>query len=132
MQKENILSRAIYVGNVARDRRKFKNWFIGSFLPSDNIRHSKDVEVKWSFHKTPFEQVSYKSNKTATTVCVVLGGACSFKFIGSGKEMTKNLCDGEYIIWKPRIPHKLIIATAAELFVVRWPSLLDDQVVLPT
>jgi quercetin dioxygenase-like cupin family protein len=34
---------------------------------------------------------------------------------------------GDYVIWPPNVEHHLVVQESAELFVVRWPSLPDDQ-----
>ena len=40
-----------YSGNAAEDGRERRGWIFGHFIdPSQGIRSTKDVEVKWGIH----------------------------------------------------------------------------------
>ena len=39
-----------YVGNASVDAASHSGWLLGHFKPTDDARHSNDVEIKWAIH----------------------------------------------------------------------------------
>jgi hypothetical protein len=117
----------VYAGKVARDKAGHGNWFVGGFLPGGSLRHTKDVELKWTVHQGRHRDAFFKENLTATTACIIVRGGCTYEFEWGRKKRVVRLRAGDYVIWGPRVGHKLTVGRYVEIIVARWPSVDGDQ-----
>ena len=115
-------------GNAPFDGLDRKGWFIGHFIDDDALRHSKDVELKWAFHKKGESNNGFVANRTATTISILIRGKFRITF-RTDMETTDALLekDGDYALWPPYVEHDWVADEDSVILTVRWPSLPRDQ-----
>jgi hypothetical protein len=116
----------VYTGNARDDGASFGRWMIGHFVPPElGLRHSDDVEVKWSARETGFGESEWTACQTATTVAILVAGKHRIEFPHETVELTQP---GDYVVWGPGVPHRWQVVEDSTIVAVRWPSVAGDVV----
>jgi hypothetical protein len=102
-----------FFGNVS-EQQFGRGWVIGPFVPGDDdIRASRDAEVKWSSHKAGDKRESWTEHEARTTASFHISGRFAVH-LSSGQFILER--PGDYLVWGPGINH--------------WWEAIDDSVIL--
>lgn len=113
------MQKKILTGNAYKDRNK-KQWLVGSFIESKDLRKQSGVEVMWSSHKKGDVKGRWTKSTKATTMTMLIRGAFVNSFPGLGDCVLKK--EGDYIIYPPQTPHTWRALKNSVLITIRWPS----------
>ena len=119
---------AIAVGNAPLQGKanRSSGWFLGAFVhAAEGLRHSEDVEVKWGTHAAGESKRGIGTNKTATTLALLISGRFVVTFPGRGDVSLDQ--PGDYVVFGPDVPHGWTALADSVVITIRWPSLLGDQ-----
>jgi quercetin dioxygenase-like cupin family protein len=107
-------------GNAEEDGRDTRGWLVGHFInPTEGVRSSKDVEVKWGIHPAGDKRPEWTTDDQRTTLILMVSG----HFRLSLTEGTVNLTrQGDYVMWGPGIDHTWEALDDSVIITVRWPS----------
>jgi hypothetical protein len=110
-----------HAGNAAIDGQDHRGWIVGHFMGDTNdIRTSKDVEIKWGIHPAGDERSEWQSDEYRTTVILLVSG--SFRLnLSTGTHTLGN--PGDYVMWGAGISHTWNAVTDSVVVTIRWPSL---------
>jgi hypothetical protein len=115
-----IVSHGWSSGNAAEDGKDTRGWLVGHFIdPSQGVRSSKDVEVKWGIHPSGEKRPEWTSDDQRTTLVMLIEGRFRVDLPKGGKTMTRQ---GDYVMWGPGIDHSWEALEASVVLTVRWPS----------
>ncbi|GLZ37162.1 signal peptidase I [Actinokineospora sp. NBRC 105648] len=107
-------------GNAADDTTETRGWLVGHFIdPSQGIRASKDVEVKWGTHPEGDKRPEWTSDDQRTTLVILVEGHFRVDLTEGTKTMTRP---GDYIMWGAGIDHSWEALAPSIVMTVRWPS----------
>jgi hypothetical protein len=107
-------------GNAADDGRDTRGWLIGHFIdPSEGVRSSKDVEVKWGIHPPGDTRAEWTSDDQRTTLLLLVEGRFRIKLTEGTITLERQ---GDYTMWGPGIDHSWEALTDSVVITVRWPS----------
>lgn len=109
-----------YVGNAADDAPAHRGWLVGHFLPTDDIRHSDDVEVKWGVHPKGDERTGRVETEHRTTVVLLVSGRFRVD-LDIGQVILKRT--GDYVMYGPGVGHSWFAEEGSVVITVRWPSI---------
>ena len=60
-------------GNAAEDGRERRGWILGHFIdPSEGVRSSKDVEIKWGIHPAGDKRPEWTADDQRTTLVLLV------------------------------------------------------------
>lgn len=109
-----------YGGNAAEDGRERRGWIFGHFIdPSEGVRSSKDVEVKWGIHPVGDKRREWTADDQRTTLVLLVQGSFRIDLTETSVTLEKQ---GDYAAWGPGIDHSWEAITDAVVITVRWPS----------
>jgi hypothetical protein len=121
----------VFAGRAAVDALDL-GWFVGHFmarkLDPDDPRATSDLEVKWAVYDGGEARTTWAANRTATTLAVLVRGRFRLRFPDRDVLLAE---EGDYVLWRPNVPHAWEAETAAIVLTVRWPSTADDHVEVP-
>ncbi len=64
-----------YHGNAAEDGETTRGWLLGHFIdPTEDVRSTKDVEVKWGIHRAGDKRPGWTSDDQRTTLLLLVQG----------------------------------------------------------
>ena len=107
-------------GNAAEDGRETRGWLAGHFIdPSQGVRSTKDVEIKWGIHPAGDKRAEWTSDDQRTTVLLLVEGNFRLHLTEGVVDMTKQ---GDYVMWGPGIDHSWEALADSVVITVRWPS----------
>jgi len=114
-----------YVGNADDDADENRSWLVGHFKDPTDVRHSKDVEVKWSTHPAGDERADWNDGVHTGTVLLLVAGRWELHLRrGGGPVETVTLVrPGDYVVWGPGVDHTWKALEESVMVTVRWPSL---------
>lgn len=122
------VDRSHETGNAATESQPFRGWFVGRFVPERfGLRATENIEVKWGAHEAGERQTEWSLNRTATTISILLRGRDKISFPDGDAVLEQ---EGDYVIWGPGIPHRWHALTDCVVLTVRWPSVLDDAIIV--
>lgn len=109
-----------HFGNAADDTKATRGWLLGHFIdPSEGVRSTKDVEVKWGIHPPGDKRPEWTADDQRTTLVLLVQG----KFRIDLTEGSQVLSDqGDYAMWGPGIDHSWEALADSVVVTVRWPS----------
>jgi hypothetical protein len=125
--RESTDGTRIECGNARQHAMEFSAWFVGGFLDGEaGLRCSNDVEIKWGEHVAGEEKRLAGTNRTATSLALLVSGSFLVQFPKDGREI---LLDnrGDYVLYGPGVPHTWRAVRDSVVLTIRWPSLPDDQ-----
>jgi len=109
----------IQTGNAAIDNEK--GWFVGGSIPKAlGIRHTYDVELKWSTHIAGEERAEWVTNETRTTVAILISGKYEVMFRQKSVSLTHQ---GDFVMWGTGSDHKGKALEDSTILTIRWPSI---------
>ncbi|MCA9375519.1 MAG: signal peptidase I [Candidatus Doudnabacteria bacterium] len=108
-------------GNASESRNAYQ-WLIGPFIPesTSDVRHTSDIELKWSEHAAGDARTEWSSDETATTMTLLISGSYDTEFEDGSVFEHRSL--GDYVIWKPGVNHKWTVHEDSLILTIRWPS----------
>jgi len=113
---------SIQVGNAEADGQC--GWLVGSFIDEKlGLRHSKDVELKWSTHVAGEERPEWVTGETRTTIGILVSGRWEMIFRDQTVILSKP---GDFVMWGPGEDHRWRALADAVMITVRWPSISSD------
>lgn len=114
------MSTSWYHGNANEDGRDNRGWLLGHFIdPSEDVRSTKDVEVKWGVHPAGEKRPAWTKDDQRTTLVLLVEGRFQVSLTDGSVTMDRQ---GDYIVWGPGIDHSWEAITDAVVITVRWPS----------
>ena len=109
-------------GNAAEDGRETRGWILGHFIdPSQGVRSSKDVEVKWGIHPAGEKRHEWTADDQRTTLVLLVEGNFRVDLTEASIILEKQ---GDYVTWGPGIDHSWEAISDSIVVTVRWPSSL--------
>lgn len=121
----------VVAGRAAADAADL-GWFVGHFMPpgqdGGNPRSTSALEVKWAVYDGGEARTDWALNRTATTLAVLVRGRFRLRF--PGREVLLA-AEGDYVLWRPGVPHAWAAEMPAIVLTVRWPSIANDHVEVP-
>lgn len=109
----------IQTGNAAIDNAK--GWFVGGSLDEQvGLRHTYDVELKWSTHSAGEERPEWVTAETRTTVATLISGKYEVMFRNQSVILAKQ---GDFVMWGKGYDHKGRALEDSVILTVRWPSI---------
>ena len=124
----------ISFGN-AEDARFDSNrgWFVGGFQETAvGLRHSNDVEIKWSRHVQGDARSKISMLESATSVAILVSGSFIFNFPGEDPSRIKLSKQGDYVIYAPGVAHTWLALGESTLITIRWPGRSEYRESVPT
>ena len=107
-------------GNSEEDGRDTRGWILGHFIdPSQGVRSSKDVEIKWFNHPAGDKRHEWTSDDQRTTLVLLVAGNFRIDLTEASVTLKKQ---GDYVTWGPGIDHSWEALTESIVVTVRWPS----------
>jgi hypothetical protein len=109
-----------YTGNAADDGSQDRGWILGHFKrPMDDVRSTKDVEVKWAIHSAGEQRSQWTKDDQRTTVVLLVQGHFRVDLTEGAATLNRQ---GDYVLWGPGIDHSYEALEDSVVIVVRWPS----------
>lgn len=115
----------IVFGNALADGASRRGWFVGHFIDAHPARQTADVEVKWASHAAGEQRSQWSTNRTATTLSILIHG--QFRLFFPDREILL-LQEGDYALWLPGVPHSWATEAASTILTVRFPSVAGDTI----
>ncbi len=110
---------AWHVGNAAIDGQDHRGWLVGHFIDDDDIRHSKDVEIKWGIHPKGEQRAEWQGDEYRTTVLLLIKGTFRITLSADSRVLEH---EGDYAIWGSGVGHSWQAEEDSVVVTVRWPS----------
>jgi hypothetical protein len=108
-------------GNAALDGAERRGWLVGHFIgDSEDIRATKDVEIKWGTHSAGEERPEWSTDEYRTTVVLLVRGR--FR-VNLPTESVLLADEGDYVMWGPGVDHSWQAEADSVVLTIRWPSL---------
>ena len=109
----------IQAGNAATHATH--GWFVGaSISESLGLRHTSDVELKWSAVKKDDAHPSWVIETARTTVAILISGKYEILFRDQAKILAKQ---GDFVMWGKDRDHRGRALEDSVVLTVRWPSI---------
>lgn len=110
----------MYVGNARVDGAADHGWLLGHFKPVGDIRHSEDVEIKWSTHPKGDRRAEWVTGEKRTALLILISGRFRVELPGRSVLLTEQ---GDYVIWGRGVDHSWYAEEESVVLTVRWPSI---------
>jgi hypothetical protein len=68
----------VYVGNAVADGAGDDGWLLGHFKPDGDVRHSRDVEIKWGVHAAGVDH-SWRAEQESVVMTVRWPSVAGYK-----------------------------------------------------
>jgi hypothetical protein len=109
-----------HYGNAADDTKGNRGWLLGHFIdPSEGVRSSRDVEVKWGTHPAGDKREGWTTDDKRTTLLLLVEGEFRIDLTEGSRVLSKQ---GDYALWGPGIDHSWEALSHSVVITVRWPS----------
>jgi hypothetical protein len=116
------------IGNVGDDAPGHRGWVVGHFIEdATDPRRSSQVEIKWGVHGAGDGQDEWSMNLEATSVSILISGRDLISFPGHDVELSRQ---GDYVLWRPGIPHRWRALADSVVLTIRWPSKAGDSLIV--
>lgn len=107
-------------GNANEDGANDRGWILGHFIrPTEDIRSTKDVEVKWGVHPAGDKRPEWTKDDQRTTMLLLVQGQFRLDLTEGSVTLAKQ---GDYVVWGPGIDHLWEAIADSVVITVRWPS----------
>ena len=107
-------------GNAGKDTETTRGWLLGHFIaPSEGVRSTKDVEVKWGIHPAGDKRPGWTADDQRTTLLLLVEGQFRIDLTEGSRVLAQQ---GDYAVWGPGIDHSWEALTDAVVITIRWPS----------
>ncbi len=118
------MNRFAQFGNAWMDRKDFKQWFVGPFIPESlGLRNASGVEIKWGVHAKGETRGQWATGGSLATVSILIRGKFRLLFRSPhGGDVTEYLLEkeGDYVIWPPQVDHTWSVEEDCVILTVRW------------
>lgn len=109
----------IYVGNAPADAPADRGWLLGHFRPTDDVRHSSDVEIKWAIHPEGDTRPQWVAGETRSALLLLISGRFRVELPGRSVLLAQQ---GDYVVFHG-LSHSWYAEEASVVVAVRWPSI---------
>jgi hypothetical protein len=109
---------AIYVGNAETDAPGNRGWLLGYFRPTDDARHSEDVEVKWAVHPQGDQRPQWVAGEKRSALALLISGRFRIELPGRTVLLAQQ---GDYVVFHG-LSHSWYAEEASVVVFIRWPS----------
>ena len=110
-----------YSGNAAEDGKENRSWFLGHFIdPAKGLRHSEEVEVKWSVHRAGETRAEWAPGDRQATLVLLIDGKFRVDLTDASVTLSRQ---SDYVIWAPGVGHSWEALSDTTVVAIRWPSL---------
>jgi hypothetical protein len=117
---DTVVSSSWYRGNANEDGRETRGWLLGHFIdPSEGVRSTNDVEVKWGVHPAGDKRPEWTTGDQRTMMLLLVEGRFRVDLTEASITLEKQ---GDYAVWGPGIDHAWEALTDSVVITVRWPS----------
>lgn len=107
-------------GNAKEDGRETRGWILGHFIdPSQGVRSSKDVEIKWGVHPVGDTRAEWTADDQRTTLVLLVKGTFRIDLTETSVILENQ---GDYAAWGPGVDHSWEAISESIVITVRWPS----------
>ncbi|WP_053641476.1 MULTISPECIES: signal peptidase I [unclassified Streptomyces] len=113
----------VYKGNAGKDALDDQGWLLGWFKPSDDVRHSTDVEVKWGVHPRGDQRSIWVTGEERECLLVLVSGKFRVQFHEEDGGDTLLEEPGDYVVWGRGVDHSWTAEEESVVMTVRWPSI---------
>lgn len=120
------LSKNIVRGNCEAEKNSHRGWIIGHFMNEGTLKHSDEVEVKWSSHLRGEKKQQFAKNIQAKTLYILFKGEFKFSFPDEKMDVTLSK-EGDYILYDAGVAHSWEVISDCCAISIRWPSIAGDQ-----
>lgn len=122
------VTQAIYVGHAPADATVNRGWLLGHFKPSDDVRHSEDVEIKWGIHPKGDQRPQWVEGEQRSALLLLISGQFRIELPRRTVLLARP---GDYLVFHG-LSHSWYAQEASVVLTVRWPSVPgyaapDDQ-----
>lgn len=107
-----------YVGNASVDAASHSGWLLGHFKPTDDARHSNDVEIKWAIHPKGDERPAWVSDEKRSALLLLVSGRFRVELPGRSVLLARQ---GDYVVFHS-LSHSWHAEQESVVLAVRWPS----------
>lgn len=115
------MSSTWHKGTAATDGAERRGWLVGHFIgQSDDIRATKDVEIKWGIHPAGDARPEWSTDEYRTTVVLLVRGRFQ---VNLPTESVLLVEEGDYLMWGPGVDHSWTGEAGSVVITIRWPSL---------
>ena len=112
-----------HAGNAFDEADQHRGWLLGHFIsPTDPVRTTNDLEVKWGVHPAGQQRESWTDGETRSTLLILISGQFRLD-LTVGSTVLKR--QGDYVTWGPGIDHSWQAEADSVVVTVRWPSVSD-------
>ncbi|GAB2763809.1 hypothetical protein GCM10027174_45540 [Salinifilum aidingensis] len=88
-----------HTGNAAEDGADYRGWLLGHFIePADDVRNTKNVEVKWGVHPAGQTRDQWAPDYARTTLVLLIHGRFRIDLADDSALLTS---EGDYLVWEP-------------------------------
>ncbi len=109
-----------HIGNAADEGSGNRGWVVGHFIdPPEDVRSSKDVEVKWGLHPAGDKRTQWTADDQRTTMALLVQGNFRVDLTEGSASLTRQ---GDYVMWGPGVDHSWEALADSVVITVRWPS----------
>ncbi len=108
-----------HFGNAAVEGTERRGWLVGAFIEPDDVRMSKDVEIKWGVHPAGDRREAWFENEHRTTVLLLVTGRFRIDLSVGSAILTEQ---GDYAMWGPGIEHSWQAENDSVVVTIRWPG----------
>jgi hypothetical protein len=107
-------------GNAADESTDRRGWLIGHFIEDqDDIRATKDVEIKWGIHPAGDERSAWSTDEYRTTVLILVEGRFRLNLPDESIVLGTQ---GDYVMWGAGLDHSWRAEADSIVITMRWPS----------
>lgn len=107
----------IYASNAYQDGPERRGWFVGHFMPEEDMRRSEDVEIKWGQHQAGEAREEWVTGEDRSTVLILVSGKFTIIFPEGEQTLEEQ---GDYLVWGPGVDHSWRADEDAVTVTVRW------------
>jgi hypothetical protein len=108
-----------HFGNAAVDGAERRGWLVGAFMEPDDVRMSKDVEIKWGVHPAGDRREAWFEDESRTTVLMLVSGRFRLDLSVGTAVLAEQ---GDYAMWGPGIGHSWHAEEDSVVVTIRWPG----------
>ena len=108
-----------HFGNAGVDGAERRGWLVGAFMEPDDVRMSKDLEIKWGVHSAGDRREAWFEEEQRTTILILVRGRFRID-LSVGSALLAEA--GDYAMWGPRIAHSWRSEEDSVVVTVRWPA----------
>jgi hypothetical protein len=109
-----------HADNAAIDGQDHRGWIVSHFMgDTDDIRTSKDVEIKWGIHPAGDERADWQTDEYRTTVILLVEGRFYLALSGDDHLLNQS---GDYVMWVPGVNDSWRAEEDSVVVTIRWPS----------